>query len=802
LGDPRHLSESEMKRITEKLPSTVWLSYNVHGNESASSETAMQVVYHLLADESEETAQLLKDLVIIIDPIVNPDGRERYVSFYEQAQGNGPRVDENAYEHNERWPSGRFNHYLFDLNRDWAWMTQNESRARIKAYREWQPQVHVDYHEMNADSTYFFPPVTKPLNANIPEMISDWLKIFSQGNAAMFDRFGIGFFTSEDFDLYYPSYGDSWPSLNGAIGMTYEQGGSGRGGLQLRLKDRNSVLSLRERAWHHFLTSIATLKTAAQHRQERLRDYYKFRAQAIEAGKKERMKAFVLLPGADAGRAAKLVNLLLDQGIEVSRARSTFHAKQAHSYFNGEQERDFPAGAYIVNLAQPSGRLARGLLEPEAVLKDLYFYDITGWSLPLAYNVESYWLEDDIEPSAEKLSAPVAINGQVMGGRAGYGYVFSYESNGAARTLCQLLSEGFEAFIALKPFMLAGHNFPLGAIIVPNQNNSEKLHERIAALAAANGHDVIAAGSARSQDGIDLGSNRVRFIRKPKIVVVMGPGVDVTNYGSIWFLFDERYGIPFTPISTEQLASIDLREYNTLILPDDEGTRGYTSLISKSTTDKIARWVREGGTFIGIKGGAVFATAKQSGLTSITFRYLARKDEEERIEHEKALEKESKDAKDAPPPLPNVIPAPPPAKKPEEELADRTMTYAEKERLRMAETIPGTLMRIKLDNSHPLGMGYDKEVIVLNSSSPILSLTGKGDNVAYYPKDQFKLSGYLTPENEKKIAYSGYLIKERAGNGSFILYADDPNFRSFWEGTTRLFLNSVLFGGIVDPNVE
>lgn len=800
ISDPRGLSNQEMEKLVAQMPATAWLNYNVHGDESCSAETAMEVVYHLAADQSDETNKLLKELIIVIDPLVNPDGRERYVNFYEQAQGKTPRPDKNSFEHNQAWPGGRFNHYLFDLNRDWAWLTQTESQSRVKAYQEWLPQVFVDFHEMNVESTYFFPPSAKPQNANIPPLINNWLKIYGQGNAAAFDKYGLSFYTSEDFDLLYPSYGDSWPSLNGAVGMTYEQGGSGRAGLSVKLDDRQKILTLRERAWHHFLTSIATLKTTADNRISRLKDYYKFRELAIEAGKKETMKSFVLLPGNDPSRTARLANLLLTQGIEVEKVKSNFKTKKAHSYL-GEvvEEKEFPAGSYIINLAQPAGLLAKGLLEPEAVLKDLYFYDITGWSLPLAYNVQTYWLEELVSSNTEKLSSPVSLTGQVIGGKASYGYVFGYESNAAAKTLSQLLQEEFDAFLVLKPITINGKDFPLGSIVVPVEANKANLHERIAELASSNGHDIVAAQSARSQNGIDLGSNRVRHIRKPKVVVVMGTGTSVTNYGSIWHLLDERYGIPFIAVSAQQLSGLDLRDYNTIILPDDDGTgRSFLGLIGKATVDKISRWVRDGGTFIGIKGGAVFATAKMSGMTSVTYRLIDRQDEEDRIEREKQQEKQDKDsAQQTVSTLPPVV-----AKTPEEQLAEKLVSYEEKERKRMMESIPGTLMKLKLDNSHPLGMGYEKDLVILNNSSPILSLTSKGDNVVYYPKEQFKLSGFITQENEKKLPHSAYLLRERSGRGSFVLYADDPNFRSFWEGTTRLFLNSIFFGSLRDPNVE
>lgn len=802
LSDSRELSESEMEKLITKLPATAWLNYNVHGDESCSAETAMEVAYHLAADQSEETTKLLKDLVIVIDPLVNPDGRERYVSFYEQAQGKDAKTDKNSYEHHQPWPGGRFNHYLFDLNRDWAWLTQAESQARVKAYREWLPQIFVDYHEMDANSTYFFPPSAKPQNTNIPPIINNWLKIYGQGNTKMFDKYGLSFYTSEDFDLYYPSYGDSWPSLNGAVGMTYEQGGGGRAGLNLKLDDRKKVLSLRERTWHHFLTSIATLKTTAENRQARLRDYYKFRAQAVEAGKKEPMKSFVLLPNEDPSRIAQLVNLLMAQGIEVSKAKSDFKGKRVHSYFGNQltEEKEFPAGSYVVNLDQPTGFLARGLLEPEAILKDLHFYDITGWSLPLAYNIETYWLEELVTSNLENISSNVVVNGQIIGAKATYGYVLNYQSNAVAKTLAELLQEDYEAFLALKPITVNGKDFPAGAIIFPVETNKPELHNRIAELAKLNGHEVVASNSARTENGIDLGSNRVRHIRKPKVVVVMGPGVNVTNYGSMWFLLDEKFSIPFTAVSTQQLGSLDLRDYNTIIFPDDDGAgKNYLGLMGKPTIEKLTRWVRDGGTFIGIKGGAVFATAKMSGMTSVTYRLLDHQDEEERIEREKQQEKQDKDAAA----LQVVSPLQPaPTKTPEDLLADKLMSYEEKERKRMMESVPGTLMKLKLDSTHPLAMGYGKELVILNNSSPVLSLTTKGDNVVYYPKEQFKISGYLTTENEKKVSYSAYLLREKSGRGSFVLYADDPNFRSFWEGTLRLFLNSILFGNVTDPNVE
>lgn len=785
LSDPRRLSEADMESMAKALPGTVWLSYGVHGDESSSAEAAMQTVYHLLADETEETARMLKNLVIIVDPLVNPDGRERYVSFYEQAKGRKVRSDPNAYEHQPPWPAGRYNHYLFDMNRDWSWQTQYETRARVKAYREWNPQVHVDYHEMTPDGMgYFFPPPAKPINQNIPQMTLDWLAIYGKGNAAMLDRFGILYYTGEDYDLHYPGYGDSWPALNGAVGMTYEKAGGGRAGLAIRFKGRGYDLTLRDRVRHHFLTGIATLKTAVETKEARLRDYYRFRKQAIEAGRSGRVKNYILLPGRDPGRAAQLISLLMDQGIEVRRASGSFKVKRAHGYYGEALEREFEAGSYIVDLAQPAGLLAKSLLELESPVKDLFFYDVTAWTLPLAYGVEGYWTEELLDLPSELLSSKPVVKGGVKGGRASYAYIFSYETNAAAKTLVKLLEEDYEVFVTLRPFRIEGQDYAAGSIVVPLFGNKEALHQRVAELAAEHGHDVLAVSSGRAESGVDLGSGRLQPLRRPKVLVVMGSGVNATDYGATWFQFDEVFQLSFTPVTIQQLNSMDLASYNTILLPD-----GTYEAINKAAVEKLGQWLRKGNVLIGIKGGAVFATSKESGLTSVTYRFVSKRQEEERLEREKAKSTEKAETAKVEPDKP-------------EDIENKLVPYSEREKRQMADSIPGALMKIKLDSTHPLGFGYGSEVVILNNSSPILSLTAKGENVAWYPKDGCRIAGFATPENEKKMQQSAYLLRERVGQGSVILYADTPNFRAFWEGTTRLLLNSIFFGHIVDPNIE
>jgi hypothetical protein len=805
LSDPRATTPADAEKLIQSTPPVCWLSYNVHGNESSSAEAALTVIYRLAASHDPDTRFILENTVTIIDPLVNPDGRERYVSFYEQTVGKEANVDPNAAEHSENWPGGRFNHYLFDLNRDWAWQTQRETQARILFYRSWNPQVHVDYHEMGSESTYYFPPNALPVNSNIAPQTVKWLKVFGEADAKAFDTHGWQYFKGEEFDLFYPAYGDSWPAFNGAVGMTYEQAGGGAGGLRLKRRDE-TFLTLKDRIDHHATTSLATLMTTAKNREALLKDYYQIKRDSIDQGMRGVVRTYIIPPGRDSERTGDMVNLLLAQGIEVSRASQAFTLDSVRDYFGAPAaKKQFPAGTYLVDVAQPLGRLVNALLEPDAILKEKFFYDITAWSMPLAYGVEAFYSGNAAQGPVETVKAAAAGSGGVDG-KAASAYVFEWTTNDAARLLTYLLQNDIKATVALKPFTLQGHQFGAGAIVIHVSRNKEDLHEKMVKGAKEFNVKVYAENTMLAEAGIDLGSKFVRDIRKPKIAVITGQPVSATEYGAIWNMFDNKYGIPFTPLKVDQLRSADLHDYNVLIMPDDTGTgRGYSRSIDRPTVDKLKTWVREGGTLIGIRGGAVFATEKRSGLTSVTYRYVLKRDEEARIEEEKTAQ--AAQASPGSRPSDPAVSSPSKDEKAkkdneEKETAEKLRTWAEKEEDVQTERIPGALMKIQLDNTEPLAFGYDKEVVVANMTSPILMLTSKGDNVGYYPKDHFRVSGFITEENLKKLPNTAYLIREDSGRGHVILYADDPNFRSFWEGTSRLFLNSIFFGAIENPAIR
>ena len=770
LSDPRKTSETEANGIIKSSPAVAWFSYGVHGNEASSTEAALNVMYELASRTDSEARSMLEKIVVVIDPLLNPDGHERYVNFQITRAGVTPVDDRAAAEHSEDWPGSRSNHYFFDLNRDWAWLTQKETQARIKMYQEWKPQVHVDFHEMGYNSSYFFFPSFKPVNKNLPKSTIEWGEIYGKANATAFDIKGWSYWSGEVFDLFYPGFGDSWPSLNGAIGMTYEQGG--QVGLRVKRNDE-TILTLKDRLEHHAVTSMATLKATAENREKQLRDFYQFFKEAIDEGRNGPIKAFIVDPSKDPARSAKMVMLLQQEGVEITRTQTDFIIHGLSTYFSKKDiSKQFPAGSYIISLDQPSKRLIMALMEQEPAITDTFFYDISTWALPIAYGVETYWTGKQISASTSKIQNIEMPHGSVIGGKASYAYVFRWSSNDAIKGLVWLLQHDYKTHVAMKDFTSHKEKFGRGTIIVPVSGNPKEIHEQIQELTLKFHLTIYAAQSGYTEQGINLGSDRAVRLKKPKIIVATNNPVASESFGAIWSMFDNQYGIDFVPMKLDRLRSIDLHDYTAIIFPDDWGNGyGYKSQLDSNTVQKIKTWISAGGTFIGIEGGAAFASASIGKIASVKIK------EKKKVEDEKKKENKKDDSKKE-------------EKLSEEELEKR-MTVEEKERKQRMEDIPGTMLRVKLDGSHPMGFGYDSIITVLKTTNTMYELSSNGYNVGIYTKSP-RLSGYLSKENEKRLEETPFLVHEQLGAGNIILFADDPNFRLFWENLNKVFLNSVL----------
>lgn len=759
LAEERGLSDGEVRGRTRELPLGVWYSFNIHGNEASSSEAAMALVYWLAASNDGEVASLLDEVVLLLDPCLNPDGRDRYVHWYGGTAGSRPDPWPAGREHHEPFPGGRYNHYLFDLNRDWAWLTQTESRARAAAYLRWRPQVHVDFHEMYANESYFFFPPEKPVHALYPPQVMKWAEIFGRGNAAAFDARGWRYYTAESFDLYYPGYGDSWPTFQGAIGMTYEQAGHGFAGAAIRVDDR-TTLTLRDRVEHHLTAAQATLRTAADNREARLMDFHRFFA----ADPALSSESYLIHPGVDPPRAAQLVSLLMAHGAEVYRTREAAPGRAVEDYDGRSVSVDFPEGTYVVPMDQPLHRFLRALLEPEAMLPDTLFYDVSAWSLPLAFGVDAYVGNGRIAARTERLGAPPVTAGSVIRPDARYAFLISWERNGAPRAASMLLARDVRVHYSTREFLLNDRKFSPGSLVVFRAGNPDSLPAILAEVARTSGVEVIGTDTGLTAAGPDLGSGSVRAMKRARVALVADEPVSPTSAGACWYLLDRLYDIPHSLIRPDALRRDALEHYDVVVLPDDwRGGHGYAGAMDSTMIAELSSWIEEGGVLVGLGGGAFFATQERSGLSSVTIVPPPEEDNEFSDE-----EREERDR------------------------LRRLETRAEREARERTEALPGTIFRVRVDPLHPLGFGYTGEARVLKISSRALELGPPGSNVAVFTTTP-KVSGYAPAGMIERFRERPFLIDEPRGRGHVVLYVEDPNFRLFWYGLTRLFLNSIFF---------
>ena len=612
-GNALARGEGDVAAMTQSNPAIVWLAFGVHGNESSSAGASMMVAHALLANP--DLTRLLDDVVVIIDPLQNPDGRERYVQWFQRTRGLRANAHRDAYEHQEPWPGGRYNHYLIDMNRDWAWQSQKETQARVAAYKEWHPQVFVDFHEMSYNSTYFFPPDAKPINANLPKNVEDWLDVFGRANAAEFSRRGWPFFVGETFDLFYPAYGDSWPSLHGAIGMTYEMAGGGRAGSAVERED-GAILTLADRAMRHFTTGITTVRTAAQHRAELLRYTYDAARTPIDAGKS------TFLIAADSPNFNALVELLRKQDIRVDMLASPATIRATRIDRDVTESRTFPAGTAVVSTRQPRGALATTLLEKAPAFSKGFveeqrakteadepdnFYDLTTWSLPLAMNVEAWVTQAPVTGTRElQLPAPSPFRA------AQYGYLIDALDPQLYRFAGQLLANDVRFSVVDSVVDVGDRKYARGSLIVLKGNNPADLDARLQKIAQATGVNVVTLESGW-MGGTAFGSEKVRFVKDPKIGLVGGPGADPTSFGMLWHTLDVDTPIPHDVLSAESLRNVDLHEYEVLVFPDG----GYADRIGKGGIDKLKQWVSDGGTIVAIKGASAFLRAKDVEISKL-----------------------------------------------------------------------------------------------------------------------------------------------------------------------------------------
>jgi hypothetical protein len=766
LADPRGLAPAEADRLVADLPVVVWLVHAVHGNEISSSDAALAEAYHLLAARGDAKVDaILREAIVLIDPLQNPDGRTRFLTHTLLGRAAVPDAEPWAVEHDEPWPGGRSNHYLFDMNRDWFAQTQLETRGRIKVFLEWYPHVVVDLHEMGGDSSYYFAPPAQPYNPFITKAQAGWFETFGRANAQRFDERGFPYFVRETFDSFYPGYGESWPLFHGAVGMTFEQASSR--GLAWRRED-GTILTFGQGVLQHFTAALSTAHTSAANRERLLRDFLDYRRSAMAEGERG-TRAYLIPAGRDAGAARRLATLVAQQGLEVVRATAAFRAG----------DREFPAGTFIASTAQPGARMLRNLLDPhvaqpEAFLKEQdrrrrerrpdQIYDVTAWSLPLLYDVEVVEAAAPVTVSAE----PVAAWSEPAGGAAApparVAYLLPW-GNAVPSLAAEALHSGMKLRHTVEPFTLGGRRFEAGTLIVRVAEHDEGLAARLGPLAARHGVELVATDSSYTEDGTSFGSNAVVALKAPRVLLAWDTPASSLSAGWTRYTLERRFGQPVTAVRVSTLPRVDLHRYDVVVLP----AGNYPGLQGEPIR-RLKDWVSAGGTLVTLGEASRWASRENVGLLETRTELR-----DGRLDIE-AAEKE------------------PRKNEPQRVIELEKALQPERER---PESTPGAILRVMLDREHWLSSGTDGEVQAVVEGNRVFRPLAfdKGRNVGLYaPREKLVASGLVWNEARDQLANKAYLLYQPLGRGHIVAFAEDPNFRAFSETTSMLFMNAVLLG--------
>ena len=729
----QHLTNVGLENTSElKDKSIVWLSYNVHGNEASSTEASMLTLYKLVTENSS----YLENTVVIMDPCINPDGRDRYANWYNQMVATPYNKNPDAREHNEPWPGGRPNHYLFDLNRDWAWATQVETQQRLKVYNKWLPHIHVDFHEQGINNPYYFAPAVEPYH----EVITDWQRDFQtqigKNHAKYFDKNGWYYFTKESFDLLYPSYGDTYPTYVGGIGMTYEQAGHGRAGLGITKAD-GEELTLWDRLIHHTTSGISTVEMASKNSSKINAEFkkyfnlndYKYKSYVLQGNK---------------SKTNKLIELLDRHEIKYGRTQG----KSVSGYDYSTKSRGSmktSSSDLVISTNQPKGRLVKALFDPVAKLSDSITYDITAWSLPYAYGFKAIASEKLVATTkGVNNSTPTAPNYNA------YAYTFEWNHISDAALLADILKQNIRVRFNRTEMVNSGKKLNNGSLIITRGDNKhiKKFDQTLIAIANKHYKYANSINTGFSEKGPDMGSSAVRELKNQKIAILSGDYTSSLSYGEIQYFFEQDLKYSYTAINTSDFSASMLDNYHTLVIPNGY----YGGFFNKSRMDGLKSWIRKGGKVIAIGGAnSIFANKKGFGLKT----------------------KSSNSKKD---------------KKEEAPI----IRYEDLERDRIQGSITGAIFKTKIDNSHPLGFGYGDTYFTLKQGARSYDYLERGYNVVRL-ENNTSFSGFVGNKADKNLAKSLIFGEENIGRGSVVYMIDNPLFRAFWDNGKLFFANALFF---------
>jgi hypothetical protein len=720
-----------------QMPAIAYMGYSVHGDEASGTEAGLLLLYHLAAGQGPAVDRVLQDAVVIIDPMLNPDGRARFVDWVNANRGGSAEfasLDGQDREHNQPWPRGRTNHYLFDLNRDWLPMQHPETQGRMAMWHDWRPQLSTDFHEMGGNATYFFQPgIPSRNNPRTPELNYELTARLATYHAAALDRLGALYYTREDFDDYYFGKGSTYPDVQGSVGILFEQASS----RAIAAETVHGRLDYGTTVRNQFATSLSSLEGAVEMRMDLLRFMRDFYAEAPQFASRAATRAYVV----DASRDVQLGNDFIEM-LRRSRIRAFEPAQSltvdGHTYERGS--------SFVVPVDQQQAQLVKAVMERVLEFPDSLFYDVSTWSLPLAFGL----------PHAEMARQPglgpeldaLPVQGRLVGGQAAYAYVLPWGTAAAPRALYRFQQAGARARVMRQAFEAQGpgwrRTFAPGAVVIPVDlaADREALHAA-ARRAAADGLELFALETGLSPAGPDLGSSGARVLEMPRVALLAGEGTFPNAVGEVWYLLNERAGMPVSLLDLDRLDTADLGRYTSIVVTSRPRQP------SDRAMDRLRQWVRDGGVLIASGAAAGWAASQDLGELS-----------------PRAAERDS-----------------------------THHAWADVSAARGAQVIGGSAFEVALDTTHPLAFGYEGRLPVFKQGAQAFDLSAApGTNVAVYTESPL-LSGYASTENLARIAGGAAMVAQRQGRGAVVLFDFNPAFRAFWRGTEGLLLNAVFFGG-------
>lgn len=730
---------------TDDMPVVVWMGYSIHGNESSGANAALLAMYYLAAAQGNAVDELLKNTVIILDPSFNPDGLNRFASWVNMHKSFTPVADPNAREFNEVWPGGRFNHYWFDLNRDWLPAQHKESRNRLALYHQWKPNILTDHHEMGSNSSFFFQPgVPSRVNPNTPLKNQELTAAIGNYHAQFLDSIGSMYFTKEGYDDFYYGKGSTYPDINGAVGILFEQASS-RGHLQ---ETENGLLSFPFTIRNQFTTTLSTLAAANGLRKQMLNYQRSFFKETIKEAEGFPVKAFVVGDAQDKAKTNIFIEMLLRHEVDI-------YPLQSEMAIDGKTFK--PGSAFVIPTAQKQFKIIKTVFEKTFNYKDSLFYDVTAWTMPLAFGLPYAEVKSAISLNLPKINAVESLKSNLYGANKAYAYAIKWNEYYSPKVLYKLQEKGIKAKVATKVFKMVLNNkeevFDYGTIVVPVSTQEigvSALENSIKQAIAETGVDAYTLPSGFSTEGIDLGSNSFVSLMKPSVMMFGGNGTSATDVGEIWHMMDTRFNVPVSIVEVDRFGAINADRYNVIIMAS-----GAYNNLNKSAQDKLKDWIGAGGTLIATEDATKWLSV--NGFT-------------------KTLFKSGDDKKDTTLQLPYFL------------RSDETR----------AKDMTGSLFEAKVDLTHPLGYGYSNPLVTIFKSNTLFMDKNNGayDSPVMYT-DQPLQSGYLYRGYKNVVRNTAAINIDNIGRGRVISMVDNLNFRAFWLGTSKMFMNAIYFGNLI-----